>query len=450
MRKIFVIISLIAILVPSITLAAEFNPNYIISDNDMIDNGSLTLAQIQKFLENKGGYLSTYRTYDQNNNAKLASQIIYDAANYYGISSKVLLTILQKEQSLITDPDPSQDQLDWATGYGVCDSCSKDDPSIQQYKGFYNQVNWAAKRNRQYIEEAGRWNFVVGGTYIIDSVTVTMENQATVNLYTYTPHLHGNEVFWTLWNRWFIKKYPDGSLLQVQGERGVYLIQNGKKRPFLSKVALISGFDTKKIILVSKSDLDVYEDGAPIKFPNFSILESPAGRIYLIVENQKRYITSPEVFRKIGFNPEEVIKVSDADLVVYEDSDPITIEDIYPTGVLLQSKETGGITYVQNGVRHSIWSKEILNSQFKNRNIVKVDQASIDQYPKGEPVKFKDGDLVTSPNANGIYVISNGQRRGIRSKAAFEALGYKWQNVIKTTDQALFIHPEGEPIDVTQ
>lgn len=447
MKKIIATISILSLLLPNIVLAAEFNANLIISDNDMISANSLSLSQIQIFLNNKGGALASYKINDPWGNLKTSAQIIYDAGQYYTISPKVLLTILQKEQSLITDPDPTQDQYDWATGYGVCDSCSKDDPAIQQYKGFFNQVNWAAKRNRQYIEEAGRWNFVVGGTYEIDGQQVTMGNQATVNLYTYTPHIHGNYLFWSIWQNWFTKKYPDGSLLQVQGEPGVYLIQNGQKRAFLSRTALLSRYDPSRIIQVSKSDLDIYENGLPIKFANFSLLRSPRGRINLIVDDEKRYIVSPEVFRKIGFNPEEVIDVTNEDLTAYVDGPDITIESIYPTGVLLQSKETGGISFVQNGVRHSIWSKEILKSQFKNRNIVLIEQATIDQYSKGEPVKFKDGELVTSPNANGIWVISNGLRRGIPSKEAFVSLGYKWQNVIRTTDKALFIHPIGEPIE---
>lgn len=447
MKKIFAIISIIFILTPSICLAAEFNPNYIISDNDLIDANSMSTDKIQTFLELKGGAISSYLTLDPAGNQKRASQIIYDAGKYYIISPKFLLVTLQKEQSLITDTDPDQCQYDWATGYGVCDSCSKDDPAIQQYKGFFNQVNWAAKRNRQYIDQAGQWNFKVGGTYIIDDQQVTMENQATVNLYTYTPHIHGNYLFWTIWYDWFTKKYPDGSLLQVQGTPGVYLIQNGKKRPFLSRTAFISNYDPKKIIIVSKSDIDVYENGFPIKFANYSLIKSPDGRIYMIDGNQKRYITSPEVFRNIGFNPDEVIDVTLQDLSLYEDGEDITLKSTFPTGALLQSKETGGISFVQNGVRHSIWSKEILNSRFKNKQIIKTDQASILQYPLGDPVKFKDGDLVTSPNANGVYVISNGERRGIPSQNVFNALGFQWKNVIRTSDKALFIHPEGEKIN---
>ncbi len=451
MKKIIAVFSLITLISPQIALAASFNPNYIISDNDLVEKNALTVAQIQKFLNNRGGAVAGYKQADPWGTTRSAAEIIYNAAQYYTISPKYLIVTIQKEQSLITDTTPTQYQYDWATGYGVCDSCSVSDPQVKQYKGFYNQVNWAAKRNRYYIDTAGQWNFKVGGTYIIDGQSVTMQNQATVNLYTYTPHLHGNENFWTLWTKWFTKQYPDGSLLQVQGTAGVYLIQNGLKRPFFSKTALISRFDPKNIILVSRTDVDAYPDGQPIKYPNYSLLRSKqTGRIYLIDGNDKRYITSPQVFIDIGFNPEEVIVVEESDLNSYTVGLDLTQQSEYPTGVLLKSKLNGGIAYVQDGTRHPIMSREILQNRFPNRVPVLVEQTSIDAYPRGEPIKFKDGTLVTSPGANGIWVISNGMRRGITSKQAFDALGYKWTNIVKTNDNALLtVHPEGDPISVT-
>lgn len=464
MKKILYILLLILFAIPNLALAATFNPNYIISDNDLVNIETMSITHIQKFLSSKGG-LGSYITINPWGNQKTAAQVIYDAGKYWHINPQYLIVRMQIEQSLITDPAPSPEQLDWATGYAVCDGCSKDDPDVKKFKGFFNQVNWAARiltstelnsqgNPRGYLPHIAKLGYSVSGwgpgitKTTGDGYAVTPVNNATAALYTYTPYVYNaNHNIWRYWNQWFTKHYPDGSLLQVQGEAGVYLIQYGKKRPFWSRTAFFSSYDSRRIIQVAKSDLDIYEEGAPIKFANYSLLEGPTGRIYLIVDNQKRYIVSPDVFRKIGFNPEEIIDVTANDLSSYANGEDITIESTYPTGALLQSIEIGGISFVQNGVRHSIWSREIFNSRFKNKQIIKADQASIDQYPLGEPIKFKDGELVTSPNANGVYVISNGQRRGIASKEVFESLGFKWENIIRTTDKALFIHPEGEKID---
>ncbi len=445
MKKIFVSLLILLMAFPFLAQAITFNPNWIISDSDLTDSHAMSFDRIQEFLSQKGGTLGNYSTL-VSGTLKKASEIIYDAAQYYEISPKFLIVLLQKEQSLITDPDPTASQYDWAAGYGVCDSCSKDDPAIQKYKGFYNQVNWGAKRNRQYIEEAGRWHYRVGGTYIIDGQTVTMGNQATVNLYTYTPHIHGNELFFDIWNRWFLRHYPDGSLLQDVETGGVYLIQNGKKRPFWSRAAFLANYNSSQIIQVTRNELDAYETYMPIKYAENSLLQTPQGGVYLLAKGVKRAITSRDIFREIGFNPEEIIPTTWAEINTIPEGAEITRADNYPAGALLQLKSTGGIFYVENGVRQPIWSREILNSRFFGRSIISQDDAEINKFVLGTPIKFKDGELVTSPGTSAVWVISNGQKRRVTSADVFNSLGYNWDNIINTTDAALAIHPEGEPI----
>ena len=74
--------------------------------------------------------------------------------------------------------------------------------------------------------------------------------------------------------------------------------------------------------------------------------------------------------------------------------------------------------------------------------------AELEKFGTGEPVKFKDGELVRSFDHPTVYVISNGMKLPIASGEAFEKLGYKWENVIMTSEKALSLHLEGEPLDV--
>ncbi|MFA5052177.1 MAG: hypothetical protein WC544_03910 [Patescibacteria group bacterium] len=464
MKKIIAVISLISMIVPQLTLAATFNPNSILSDNDLQNSNAMTVTQIQKFLDSKGG-LGAYRTTDPWGNMKSAAQIIFDAGAYWRINPQYIMVRMQIEQSLVTMASPTQTRLDWATGYGCPDStgCGTD------YKGFFNQVNWAARiltstelnssgNPRGYLPHIDKLGYTISGwgpgitKTTLDGDLITPTNKATAAMYTYTPHVYNaNYNIWYYWSNWFMKNFPDGSLLQVQGQAGVYLIQNGKKRPFLSRTALVSRYDPSRIIQVSESDVSLYEDGAPIKFANYSLVRDLGNnRTYLLDGDLKRYIESPAVFREIGFNPEEILSVQSGELDSYAEGPNINMQSVFPTGVLLQSKQTGGIAYVQDGVMHPIMSKEILQNRFANRNIVVVDQSTLDQYPKQDPIKFADGTLVVSPNSNGVWVISNGLRRGISSKQAFDTLGYKWANIVHTNDSALLtVHPEGESISVS-
>jgi len=48
----------------SVFAAAEFNPNFLISDEELQDWQSMNVSDIQSFLEDKGGYLATLRIED--------------------------------------------------------------------------------------------------------------------------------------------------------------------------------------------------------------------------------------------------------------------------------------------------------------------------------------------------------------------------------------------------
>jgi hypothetical protein len=160
----------------------------------------------------------------------------------------------------------------------------------------------------------------------------------------------------------------------------------------------------------------------------------------------KRGMTSREVFAYLGFNPEEIIPATWSEVNSIPEGEPITPDSIYPTGVLLQSRQTGGVGYVENGIWHPIMSKQILQSRFKNRILTPVDQSELEKYPKGDYVKFKDGELVTSDQTSIVYVISNGQKRPFKNAGAFTSLGYKWNNIIHTNQKSLDIHPTGSTI----
>jgi hypothetical protein len=355
---------------------------------------------------------------------------------------------LQKEQSLITNPNPTQRDLDWAMGYGICDDCTTDDPYLQKFKGFGMQVDRASARIRYYSDNPDKFNYRTGQLVTIDGKDVIPTNQATANLYNYTPHLHGNYNFWKLWYSWFAKIFPDGSLLKEASGDLVYLIQNGKRRPFLSKAALNGKYDPLKVVEVSRNDLQQYEIGAAIKYPNYSLLKSPVGKIYLLVNNEKKEIESEEVFKTIGYNPEEVIEVTDEDLASYEEGRKITMDSIYPQGALLQDKTSGGVFYVEDGIKYPIVAKEILNNNFKNYKITLVTTTELAKYiTAANGVKLNDGSLIKAKNDNKVYVISNGQRRWIANESTFNQLGYNWKNILTISDKVVTLHSEGEKLD---
>lgn len=202
--------------------AYGFNAGYIIDNSKFIDVNSMSVADIQNFLNSKGGVLKDY-----SENGRSAAQIIYDAAHGHGdasgsangidihdtVSPKVILATLQKEQSLITRTDRSDYAFDWAMGYG----CPESGPHIDTYKGFTKQVEWAAWQFRYNYERAdghGFSGYQVGQTMNFDNEDVRLENRATSSLYRYTPHIQYS--FSNLYLNYFGS--PVGNIQSYQAE----------------------------------------------------------------------------------------------------------------------------------------------------------------------------------------------------------------------------------------
>lgn len=240
-RSIFFILTILAglVVLPITTEqahAASFNKNRIIDDTIFTDTDSMSVAEIQAFLDSRGSLLANWvdnidmrRPSDNcvvhHATGKTAAQIIHEAANawnaqvyasngcaisgaYWGdsgysnyklqtVSPKVLLVTLQKEQSLLsanggysTNPNSYKNpaccssneyKLARAMGYGVPDSGSIN----EKYLGFYNQINWAAWQLRYNYERAGgntAWDNVSYLTYTGPMIEGTFRRCGTCGL----------------------------------------------------------------------------------------------------------------------------------------------------------------------------------------------------------------------------------------------------------------------------
>lgn len=448
MKKLVVLVFALLLLFPTKTFA--FNANYLISDWDFTDIFALDFNQIQHYLNR--GFLADFQTEDWEGRLRYATDIIWRSAQNNGISPKVLLVMLQKEQSLIEDDDPSQNQLDWAMGYAICDSCSKSDPAIQRWQGFGKQVNSAAMQlSDGYladIEAYGTTQGVYGPDVPveIDGTTVTPANAATAALYAYTPHLHGNENFVEIWDRWFSTNYPTGSLLQAVGEAGVYVIEYGFKRPIHSWSALVSRFNPNLIIEVNGETLDNYPDGTPIDFPNYSLLQDESDDIYLLVDDSLRKFDSQNTYYSLGFKDDELNSINSDDMSLYETGEQITLSTASITGELVKLSTNGAYFYLQGGYRHAVLTPDIAQIRFGSiaRNINPVE---VEQYKEAEKLLIPDGNLVKSDTQATVYVVAEGEILPIASESAFNSFGWQWDDIITVSDETIALHRLGDTIE---
>lgn len=437
--------------IPPEDLANGFDPNAILSDDDIFHIG-MSYEDLRLFLASHGA-LGHILVTDIDGVAKAPADIIWRVSNSYQINPKYLLALLQKEQSLVDDPNPSERQLDWATGFAVCDSCSKDDPRIQAYKGFANQLEYAAKQHRErYLQQ-----LLLGGTTIsgyapgtmknIDGISVTPRNNATAMLYTYTPHIHGNLNLWRIWQRWFSIDLPEGSVVRGKTSNEVYLIRFGTKRKFRSIAVVASMMNPDKILDIEDSRLAAYSEGKQIAFPNYSLIKTEDGSIYLIVGDKKRHIKDMAVFRSLGFLEDDVIDASLEDAAGYEDGIDITSTTQFPTGILAQDPK-GTIWYLEDGYKQRIPNPVIISLYFKGWIPKKLPQAEFDERTDNGVYTLRDGELIRGATKPDVYVVEHGALRPIVSGEIFEAMGWKWRNVLTLPDDFVGGYIKGLPVDL--
>lgn len=479
-KKIITFFTLFSFIFPIIAQAAEFDYNNIISDEEAENYKSMTQIEIRDFLREQNSYLASF-FYNGDNpgptelaadpeadyiKTRSATEIIYNAAQEAKINPQFLLTMLQKEQSLVEDSNPDSRQLDYAMGY----YCFDGQPCNPRFKGFGKQVRATALQFRWYLDNIHEYNYQPGKRVCIDDPTpdlpctasgteVNPENTITAAMYVYTPHIHGNKLFATLWNRYgfggtivdgdiFGGIFPEGALLKARDGNGtVYLISNQEKRPFNSMTALVSRYDPNKVLAVDAEELDKYPEGLSIEFANYSIVQGSSGDKYLIDGLTKRFIVSDEAFRQLGYNPAEVIDASAPELEAYIDGEDLTADNPSPFEQLMRDTSTNGIYYVKNDTKAPIIDPSILAS-YSDLKVIDATPATLDKYRKVSSARLKDGTLIKIVDDPRVYVISNSKRRLIDDEKTFLTLGYSWNQIMEVSERVLRLHEVGQPLKV--
>lgn len=111
---------------------------------------------INKYYENPETHQSLYETQGiATAGMKSAAQIIYDVAKEYSINPQVLLVMVKKESLVWGDNWPLKYEYNTVMGYG----CPDNAPCNEMYYGFYNQVQKAAWQLNYYREHPNAYRY---------------------------------------------------------------------------------------------------------------------------------------------------------------------------------------------------------------------------------------------------------------------------------------------------
>lgn len=234
-------------LASSLTInGSTFDPGLIISDSNFYDADAMSAAEISTFLDERigtcynGKCLNVIRVTIANKprlhssdtgnlicdamdgGEMSAATLIYRVQVACGISAKVILVTLQKEQGLTTSSSPSDWNLRAAMGMACPDTAPCDSAfagvAVQIYEGAVQLKKYKASG---FARQPGVHQIQLSPNASCGTKTINIQNYATAALYNYTPYTpnrasldnprglgdacstYGNRNFWVFYNDWF-------------------------------------------------------------------------------------------------------------------------------------------------------------------------------------------------------------------------------------------------------
>ena len=339
---------------------SRFDPGNIISDAVFYDGGAMSSAQIQAFLDAKigscqnGKCLNVLNTTVSSRDARSSgstgalicnafqggtmrvSELIYRLQVACGISAKVILVTLQKEQGLTTSRAPS----DWNLGAAMGQACPDTAPCDPAFKGVGPQLVGGVTQIKTY--KAAKFGKQPGNNYIqwspnaaCGGSNIYIQNWATASLYTYTPYQpnaaalragyglgdgcssYGNRNFYQYYTDWFGSTQGETlQVLQVAGTSERYLVSQGQ-RWRLSTAEMAAQFTwIASVRDVSRADIDSYQDRGAAK----RAIRTNTGIVWLLDSGQRLRLRDCAQVADFGWDCATLPLASDDQAARYPDA----------------------------------------------------------------------------------------------------------------------------------
>jgi LysM repeat protein len=380
---------------------SAFDPGLIISDSVFYDFGTMTIPQIQAFLDSKvADCRATNPAIDCLKNVKVdipetpatgpgevgpckaiaakagasAAEVIYAISNACGINPKVFIVTLQKEQALVTSTKPTDYMYRAAMGFGCPDS----DPGIcgKVFTGLFNQLYKAARQFRWYGNPAGSFTYWKPGRTVsmrfnpkasCGSKSFELKSQATANLYYYTPYTpndaalknlygtgdscsaYGNRNFWRFFHDWFGSPIGGSYLLKSSTSETFLIVDNLRYRVWDSRLAAaIRPLGPEGVI--SQAYLESFENKGDLYQ---LVRRGTTNEFWLLVDGRRYSLTDCNLARQFGLNCDLATSLTESQLSLFIQGGALTR--------LVQTPE-GNKFWIENGTRRPVVDDLALNS----------------------------------------------------------------------------------------
>ena len=343
---------------------SQFRPGNIISNAVFYDSTTMSEAQIDAFLRARvpncqSGYVclkdfrqdTTTRAADaycdryDGATGESAARIIQKVAAACGINPQVILVTLQKEQGLVTHTWPSDWRYTIAMGQGCPDTAACD----TRYYGFYNQVYGAARQFKLYgqstyftwYKPGKTWNVLFNPNQSCGSSPVYIENQATANLYYYTPYQpnaaalragygegdgcssYGNRNFYNYFSDWFGSLQTRyAPIVKSASSPAMYFVTEGVKHYIPDEATL-------RVLMSALPTVSTVPDAYLASVPagrdaSRYVHDARSGALYLLEsDGTKHWFSSGDLIARFGYSFGDYVNLSPSHIDAFRTGDAV-------------------------------------------------------------------------------------------------------------------------------
>ncbi|MDZ4244181.1 MAG: IPT/TIG domain-containing protein, partial [Candidatus Doudnabacteria bacterium] len=164
--------------------------------------------------------------------------------------------------------------------------------------------------------------------------------------------------------------------------------------------------------------------------PDGSLVKAPGGTVYLIENGQRRPFRVPEVFYSHGFNFNQVIQATAEDLAL-----PLGSLMVYRDGTLIKAPFDPLVYLVTNGQKRGFQSAAaFLGLGYSFNNVVTVDPTTFDDLPTGAAITSTglphDPGAIVIFSDGTVYLITETGRKGFATAEDFLSHGYAFDQLV--------------------
>lgn len=364
--------------------------------------------------------------------AKSAAQLIWDAAQAYSISPKVLLTTIQKESvgPLIVDDWPFLSQYTYALGAHCPDGPNGADCD-SDYAGFSIQIRESARLFRYYLDSMDEdwwpdyykkpginyilWN-VSNATYYngkkwvkCGGADVNITTKATAALYTYTPYqpnqaalkymytavpsgdgfdsrcaAYGNRNFWRIYSDWF-GPTTGTPLFHIGDSDKVYILGSNNNYYYIPSLTILKAYGYPTNVSRIDTAKSSYISGRTFSGNLPLVARFQGDAIYLMDRGEAHHFTSRDMLEKFGYTIGEEATLPALTKLYYQ-----TTGDMQ---TIVKSADGPEVYSIENLKKRHIIDKEAYDSgspAYSSLPKVLLSNRYISTIPYGAPIMTQD------------------------------------------------------------